>query len=190
MVRAALACALAAVLALACIACGEATGTPSILLTVAAPAPTEEPAPTPTLDVITIIIGDAALDVEVAASPAVRQMGLSGREDLGEFDGMLFYFDSGRASSLWMKGMMFDLDFIWVGPDCTVVYMHRDVAAPEGPQEALPIYRPGAEAASVIEIAAGRAAELGIEAGDRVSYGSHGQGRSYGCDGEGMIETP
>lgn len=177
---------MAATLALFALACGEAAGTPSIFLTALTPPSDQEPAvPDHGLDVITIVVGEAELVVEVADDPAERQRGLSGREGLSGIDGMLFYFESGRATSLWMKGMLFGLDFIWVGSDCTVVDLHRNVPAPGSPGESLPIYRPGAEAASVIEVAAGRTAELGIRVGHGVRYGTPASGKSYGCGGQG-----
>ena len=160
-------------------ACGEAAGTPSIFLTALTPPSDQEPAvPDHGLDVITIVVGEAELVVEVADDPAERQRGLSGREGLSGIDGMLFHFES-------MKGMLFGLDFIWVGSDCTVVDLHRNVPAPGSPGESLPIYRPGAEAASVIEVAAGRTAELGIRVGHGVRYGTPASGKSYGCGGQG-----
>ena len=183
--------ALAAALALFALACGEAAGTPSIFLDALTPPPEQERAVSDHgLDVITIVVGEAELVVEVADAPAERQRGLSGREGLAETDGMLFHFESGRATSLWMKGMLFGLDFIWVGPDCTVVDLHRNVPAPGGPGESLPIYRPGAEAASVVEVAAGRTEELGIEVGDGVQYGTSASEMSYGCDGRGAENAP
>lgn len=167
-------------------ACGEAAGTPSIFLTALTPPTDQEPAISDHgLDVITVVVGEVELVVEVADDPAERQRGLSGREGLTGIDGMLFYFESGRATSLWMKGMLFGLDFIWVGSDCTVVDLHLNVPAPARPGESLPIYRPGAEAASVIEVPAGRSAELGIRVGQGVQYGSSEAGRSYGCGGQG-----
>ena len=182
---------MAATLALFALACGEAAGTPSIFLDALTPPPEQERAvPDHRLDVITIVVGEAELVVEVADAQAERQRGLSGREGLVEADGMLFHFESGRATSLWMKGMLFGLDFIWVGSDCTVVDLHRNVPAPGRPDESLPIYRPGAEAASVIEVAAGRTAELGIRVGHGVQYGTPASGRSYGCDGQGAGRTP
>ncbi len=182
---------MAAALALLALACGEASGTPSIFFDALTPTPEQErPMSDHGLDVITMVIGKAELVVEVADDLDERQRGLSGREGLTETDGMLFHFESGRATSLWMKGMLFGLDFVWIGSDCTVVDLHRDVPAPGGPGEALPIYRPGAEAASVVEVAAGRTAELGIEVGDRVQYGTSASGMSYGCDGLGAGRAP
>ncbi len=182
---------MAATLALFALACGEAAGTPSIFLDALTPPPEQErPVSERGLDVITIVVGETELVVEVADDQAERQRGLSGREGLTETDGMLFHFESGRATSLWMKGMQFGLDFVWVGSDCTVVDLHRDVPAPGGPDESLPIYRPGAEAASVVEVAAGRTAELGIEVGDGVRYGTSASGTSYGCDGQGAGDAP
>ncbi len=162
--------------------CGGQGGAPSLALDVLTPRPTE-PVPIGEMDVLTVSVGDSELVVEVAATAAQRQAGLSGRTDLGALDGMLFSPDGGRMTSLWMKGMLFDLDFVWIGPDCEVVDIHADVPAPERPDGAVPIHRPAAIAAWVIEIAAGRAAELGIGVGQPVGYGGSVMGRTYGCEG-------
>ena len=135
------------------------------------------------LDRVTAVIGEAELLLEVASASEDRQVGLSGRTALEPAAGMLLHFPSGSATGLWMKGMLFGLDFIWVGPDCTVVDLHEGIPAPTGPDYPLPIYRPDAEAAGVIEIAAGRARAAGIQRGDEVRYGPSRSGSDYGCDG-------
>ena len=77
----------------------------------------------------------------------------------------------------------FDLDFIWVGPGCTVVDLHQNVPAPTGPDDPMPTYRPSTETAGVIEIAAGGVYALGIERGDGVRYSPSRSGFKYGCEG-------
>ena len=168
--------------ALAAAACSGSGDAPSFAIDALTPPPTRT-APLGDLDVLTVSVGGADLLVEVASTAAQRQAGLSGRGDLGRFDGMLFHPDAGRMTSLWMKGMLFDLDFVWVGPDCEVVDIHERVPAPERPGAAVPIHRPGALAAWVIEIASGRAAELGIVVGQRVRFDGSVMGRAYGCEG-------
>ena len=135
------------------------------------------------MDRIAVDIGAAGLSVEVAATPDERQTGLSGRRALGPDEGMLFYFSSGKATSLWMRGMLFNLDFIWIGASCTVVDIHTEVPAPTRPDDALPVFRPAQEAASVIEVAGGAVRSQGIKLGDEVRYGRSPQGTSYGCEG-------
>ncbi len=135
------------------------------------------------LDRVTVVVGGAELVLEVAITPGERQLGLSGRSGLAPDAGMLFYFGIGEATGLWMKGMRFDLDFIWVGPGCTVVDLHQNVPAPTGPDDPMPTYRPSTETAGVIEIAAGGVYALGIERGDGVRYSPSRSGFKYGCEG-------
>ena len=172
----------AGVLAAACTGlCSDPADVPALDLAILTP----EPTPTVLIgemDVLTVSIGEARLRVEVAATEQQRQRGLSERKDLGRFDGMLFHPDGGRMTALWMKGMQFDLDFVWIGDDCRVVDIHHDVPAPERPGDATPIYRPGAVAGWVIEIAGGRSVGLGISAGQHVKYSESAMERSYGCE--------
>jgi uncharacterized membrane protein (UPF0127 family) len=163
-------------------ACDDSAGTPLVVIvrqTAAAEAESQQDPKS--LDYVTAAIGETELALEVASAPEDRQAGLSGRTGLEPGAGMLFHFPSGSATGLWMKGMLFGLDFVWVGADCTVVDLHERVPAPTGPDDSLPIYRPGTEAASVIEIAAGGVRAAGIERGDRVRYGPSRSGAAYGC---------
>ena len=59
-------------------------------------------------------IGEAQLAVEVRDTEEGRSRGLSGREKLGEDEGMLFVFDQPGIYGFWMKEMKFPLDFIWI----------------------------------------------------------------------------
>ncbi len=137
-------------------ACDYSAGTPPVVIIRQTAAAEAESRPQPPgLDRVTVLVGNAELLLEVASAPEDRRVGLSGRTGLDADAGMLFHFSSGSATGLWMKGMLFGLDFIWVGPDCTVVDLHEGVPAPTGPDDPLPIYRPSDEAMAVIEIAAG-----------------------------------
>ena len=87
-------------------------------------------------------VGDGRFEVEVAQTPAQRARGLSGRDSLAPGTGMLFVFETGRASAFWMKGMRFPLDFVWIGEDCSVVHTTIDVppSLPGTDDYALPRY--------------------------------------------------
>ena len=174
--------ALCAVLVLA-VACEEAAGTPPFFLyqlTVSQSGDIDSSADG--MDRLTVTLGGAELSVEVAVTPSERQTGLSGREGLDADAGMLFNFPSGVAGGLWMKGMRFGLDFVWVGPGCTVVDVTQNVPPPQGPDDPLPVYRSAVPATAVIEIAAGRVEALGIAVGDTVTYGPSPRGSMYGCE--------
>jgi uncharacterized membrane protein (UPF0127 family) len=161
-------------------ACDEAAGTPLVVI---ARQTADAVAEADGLDRIDATVGEVGLTLEVATAPEDRQLGLSGRSGLDPDAGMLFHFPSGSATGLWMNEMRFDLDFIWVGADCTVVDLHEYVPAPVGLDDALPIYRPDVAAATVIELAAGSVAADGIKLGDTVGFGPSQSGVTYGCDG-------
>ena len=85
---------------------------------------------------------------------------------------MLFVFESGTASSFWMRGMRIALDFVWVSSGCEVAGVTTGVHPPE-PNTAdsdLPIYTSPAPAAYVFEINAGEVAAHGIAVGDFVRF--------------------
>ena len=87
---------------------------------------------------------------------------------------MLFVFPNGQASSFWMKGMRFPLDFVWVGADCTVVDLIENVqhSPPDTPNSELKIFNSASPAAYTFEINAGEIARFGVEIGDEVRFHS------------------
>jgi uncharacterized membrane protein (UPF0127 family) len=122
----------------------------------------------PVLRTIKMRLADAtALVVEVADTPDTRAMGLSGRSGLEEGAGMLFVWDDEGAHTLWMKDMLFALDFVWLDQNRTVVSIDEDVEPqPGAPTSELERYIPEAPAKYAIELTAGQAAALNIEPGD------------------------
>ena len=86
--------------------------------------------------------------------------------------GMLFVFETGRASAFWMKGMLFALDFVWIGEDCTVVdtTVHVSNPAPGTPDSELPTYASDVPATYTLEINASEVDRLGIRVGDKVGF--------------------
>lgn len=54
------------------------------------------------------------INVEIADTPALRSQGLSGRKDIGDYQGMLFVFNENGSYSFWMKDMNFPLDLIYI----------------------------------------------------------------------------
>lgn len=66
------------------------------------------------LEVEEVTVGDRILTLAIADSPTLRSQGLMGVEDLGDLDGMLFYWrhDAGSAG-FWMKDTLIPLDVVW-----------------------------------------------------------------------------
>ena len=119
-----------------------------------------------------VTIGDAEFVVEVLRSPQDKDRGLSGSSSLEPGTGALFVYAPGQAPAFWMKGMLFDLDFVWIGGDCTVVDVTERVPRPDHgtPDRSLPRYSAPASAAYNLEINAGEAGSAGIGPGDRVGF--------------------
>lgn len=120
--------------------------------------------------------------MEVAATPEKRRQGLSDRETLESGAGMLFVYESARPLEFWMARMRFPLDFVWIGDDCTVGEISRDIPPPPSDAEDSEIarVRPSGEMKFVLEINGGKAEELGLGVGDRVEFGGSMEGR-FGC---------
>lgn len=103
--------------------------------------------------------------VEVAATPAEQQKGMMFRTRMGTDEGMVFPFPQPREASFWMRNTVIPLDLIFVAPDGRIA----NIAANAVPYSESHLTSAGPVKA-VLELNGGRAAELGIVAGDRVEW--------------------
>jgi len=106
-----------------------------------------------------------ALTVEVAASEEEQQRGLMFRESMPADSGMLFPYDPPKAVAFWMHNTVLPLDIIYIGPGRKVV----NIAADAVPYSDEPLPSDGPVSA-VLELNAGRAAQLGIVPGAAVDW--------------------
>tara|TARA_R110000824_G_scaffold41302_1_gene122983 strand:- start:364 stop:870 length:507 start_codon:yes stop_codon:yes gene_type:complete len=103
--------------------------------------------------------------VEVAENRAQQAQGLMFRTVLPADKGMIFPFAEDRVASFWMKNTVISLDIIFIRRDGTI----ESIAAHTIPYS-LASVESNEPVATVLEIAAGRAAELGIGPGDTVTW--------------------
>lgn len=103
--------------------------------------------------------------VEVASTPEAQQRGLMFRESLPQFGGMLFPLNPQRTASFWMKNTPLSLDIIFIRKDGTIARI-----AAETVPYSLEQVESGEPVGAVLEIAGGRAAQLGIQENDKVSW--------------------
>jgi hypothetical protein len=103
--------------------------------------------------------------VEVARTPEEQAQGLMNRQSVAPDAGMIFPMTPPRAASFWMKNTLVPLDIIFVRPDGTIVRIEENTV----PLSLEPVVSTEPVSA-VLELAGGRSAELGIKAGDRVSW--------------------
>jgi len=109
--------------------------------------------------------GSHAIEVEVAATPKDREIGLMNRESLADDTGMLFDFRESRPVSMWMKNTLIPLDMLFIDKTGTIVRIARN-AKPHS-LETIPSGKP---VRYVLEINGGAAAGYGAKAGDRLEH--------------------
>lgn len=103
--------------------------------------------------------------VEVAASEAEQAKGLMFRTAMGGDEGMIFPEKMPRKAAFWMRNTVIPLDLLFIGPDHRVLNIATDAV----PYDETPLPSAGPVIA-VLELNAGRAAELGIAPGDKVDW--------------------
>ncbi len=109
------------------------------------------------------------ITVQVADSPIARIRGLSGKK-LSEMSdsGMLFVYGDKAERTFWMKGMKFNLDFLWIR-EGKVVKIEKDVPYPPhgvAPEEvsSAPLL-----VDMVLELPAGMVDEMGLVVGHQLT---------------------
>ncbi|MBD1846066.1 DUF192 domain-containing protein [Cyanobacteria bacterium FACHB-63] len=112
-------------------------------------------------------VADQVIKLEVARTPDEQATGLMYRTSLADDRGMLFPFNPPRPAQFWMKNTLIPLDMLFLRNGII-----RSIAANVPPCQAnpCPTYgSPTEEIDQVIELRAGRAAELDLKAGDRIT---------------------
>lgn len=61
--------------------------------------------------------------VECVVTPAALKKGLSGRKTLASGTGMFFLFGRLQKQSMWMPGMNFPIDIVWLDENLCVVHV-------------------------------------------------------------------
>ena len=120
------------------------------------------------LDLVTLTVESGGrrhlFTVEMARTEPQQAQGLMNRRALAPDAGMLFPFDPPRPASFWMRNTLIPLDLIFIRPDGTIARIATGVPLSEEPIEV------AESLTAVLEIPGGRAAQLRIAAGDRVSW--------------------
>lgn len=104
--------------------------------------------------------------IETAASDDARMQGLGGHAPLKSNEAMLFDFtDGANGQCFWMKDMTFNIDIIWLDSNKYVYKVVQNISPDTYPEES---FCTNQNPAYVLETAAGRAAELGIDIGKQL----------------------
>lgn len=113
-------------------------------------------------------INNQTIVVDVVKTEKDRERGLAGRDSLGINEGMLFLFENPGNHGIWMKGMKFPIDIIWINGSEVVGFEKNVEPEPGVSSEELTVYYPPEAANKILELKAGRANILRIRIGDEV----------------------
>jgi len=108
---------------------------------------------------------EVQVSVEIADSPAKRELGLQYRRDLKEDEGMLFLFPAPSVQTFWMKNTPLSLDLIFIGSHQRIVGVIHE-ATPFS-TSSLTVSAPSQY---VLEVRGGLARHWGIGVGDPVRF--------------------
>ncbi len=119
---------------------------------------------------VTTSQGSHVFKVEVARTAQQQEKGLMFRTDIPRDGGMIFtpYPPEGgppREASVWMRNTPTSLDIIFIRADGTIASIAENTV----PMSEIPVAS-GEPVTAVLEILGGRAAELGMAGGDKVSW--------------------
>ena len=102
--------------------------------------------------------------VELADTDEKRTLGLMFRDSMPDDHGMLFIFPGETRRSFWMKNTRIPLDIFYFDSNLALVSVSENT--PPCRTRRCPAYPSDGPAKYVLELNAGKAAELGVKSGD------------------------
>jgi uncharacterized protein len=106
--------------------------------------------------------GPVVLPVKVADTAERRRHGLMEVPELPAGTGMLFTFDEDRTGGFWMKDTLVPLDIAFVDGSDAIVALLSMAPCEDDP---CPVYEPGVDYRTALEVPQGWFDEVGIEVG-------------------------
>ncbi len=76
-------------------------------------------------NVVDIRIGDCVIKAEIADTPQLREIGLSGRKTLKAGHGMLFVFEFPNRANFWMKDTSIPLSIAFISTDGNILQIEQ-----------------------------------------------------------------
>lgn len=108
---------------------------------------------------------ELTFQVDVADTPAKRELGLQYRRDLAADRGMIFLFPSESHHSFWMKNTPIPLDMIFISSDQKIVGIVERAVPFSTDSRSVP-----AASQFVLEINGGLAGHYGVKVGDSIRF--------------------
>jgi len=119
--------------------------------------------PQPELPKIALTIRDLRIEAEVADDPDEKTIGLMGRKELAEGEGMLFVFSRPQPMGFWMKDTLIPLSIAYLNAAGVIREIHDMQPLNEHPASSIL-----GDLVYALEVPQGWFAKHGIMAGDKV----------------------
>jgi uncharacterized protein len=106
-----------------------------------------------------------SIDIEIADNEAKREVGMMGRTEMEERQGMLFVFEEEFIASFWMRNTILSLDMIFANKQGKIVTIHKNTkpfSDDNYSATGLTLY--------VLEVNAGFTDKYGIKEGDMITW--------------------
>lgn len=113
-----------------------------------------------------VIIDGQKINVETPRDTDAFQKGLAGRPCILSNQGMLFTFTKDGQYPIWMKGMKFPIDIVWITSDYKVAAIEIDESPSTYPDK----FVNKKPARYVLELKANRSQELHMDIGSSVQF--------------------
>lgn len=114
----------------------------------------------------TALIGGERVTLLMPETIEERQLGLGAVAELPKNHGMVFRGND--SINIWMKGMRYPIDIIWLDDKNTVIHV-VDTAKPDSYPETTYMNPTGTDARAVVELNAGEAKRLNVRIGTTIS---------------------
>ena len=116
----------------------------------------------------TVKIAGREVRVLVADTYDHRLKGLSDRQDMSQYGGMLFVFPDRGQHIMVMRDMHFSLDIVWLDGNKVIDIAPNLLPEPGVPEEQLTLYPARALSTLVLELPAGFKDQTGLKIGDTI----------------------
>jgi uncharacterized membrane protein (UPF0127 family) len=117
-----------------------------------------------------IVLKGQELRVLVADTLYHQYRGLGNRDNLGDYQGMIFPYPYADRYAVVMRAMRFPIDIVWINNGVAVDIAPNLPVEPQATENTLTRYYPRLPANLILELPAGWVEKNGLEIGDRVSY--------------------
>lgn len=114
----------------------------------------------------TLQLGNRSYSVTMLRTEAAREKGLSGTDSLAADHAMVFVFPHDSRWGIWMKGMKYPIDIVWLDSRSKVVHMVEGAQPASYPKTT---FVPPTKARYVIELTSGTIKATGISKGSLVA---------------------